>query len=94
MRITSQQSDAILASATRYFGAGTQVWLFGSRIDDQRRGGDIDLYIEPEKNDLLAELYCKAQLEEVLDLHVDLVVKRPGASRVIERIALDTGVRL
>jgi hypothetical protein len=42
----------------------------------------------------MAELRCKAQLEEALDLHVDLVVKHPGHAHPIEKIARDHGVRL
>ena len=29
----------------RYFGDTVKVYLFGSRLDDQKRGGDIDLFI-------------------------------------------------
>ncbi|HAS51677.1 MAG TPA: nucleotidyltransferase domain-containing protein [Gammaproteobacteria bacterium] len=94
MRLTPQQRQAILASVGHYFGPNAHVWLFGSRVSDQRRGGDVDLYIEPEQSSLLAELRCKAQLKEVLDLHVDLVVKRPGHAHPIEQIARETGVRL
>jgi len=94
MRLTPRQRQVILTSAARYFGARARVWLFGSRTDDRRRGGDVDLYIEPEHSDLIAELRCKAQLEEALDLHVDLVVRRPGPDRPIEKIARGAGIRL
>jgi len=30
------------------FGSKSHVWLFGSRVNDHQKGGDIDLYIEPE----------------------------------------------
>jgi predicted nucleotidyltransferase len=94
MRLTSQQRQIILTSTAQYFGANARVWLFGSRTDDQRRGGDVDLYIEPEQSNLMGELRCKAQLEEALDLHVDLVVKRPDHAHPIEKIARDNGIRL
>ena len=44
MRLDKKTRDAIREAAQRYFGA--DVYLFGSRTDDSRRGGDIDLYIE------------------------------------------------
>jgi predicted nucleotidyltransferase len=94
MRLTPQQRQAILTRTAQCFGAKARVWLFGSRVDDQRRGGDVDLYVEPEHSDLMAELRCKAQLEEALDLQVDLVVKHPGHAHPLEKIARDHGVRL
>jgi hypothetical protein len=43
----------------------------------------------------MAELRCKAQLEEAQDLQVDYwVVKHPGHAHPIEKIARDHGVRL
>ncbi len=46
MRLSRAERDAIAAAAKAAFPAGTCVRLFGSRIDDQRRGGDIDLLVE------------------------------------------------
>lgn len=46
MRLTDDQVRIIKARAAEYFGPNAKVWLFGSRVDDDARGGDIDLYIE------------------------------------------------
>ncbi len=47
MRITSEHAEHICNVLQHYFGAKTDIWLFGSRVDDNQRGGDIDLYIVP-----------------------------------------------
>lgn len=41
MRLDSKTRVEIREAAERFFGA--DVYLFGSRTDDARRGGDIDL---------------------------------------------------
>ncbi len=48
MRLTTPQISCIREGVVEYFGSTSHAWLFGSRLDDQLRGGDIDLYIEPE----------------------------------------------
>ena len=37
------------------FGRQTIVTLFGSRVKDDKKGGDIDFYIEPKNRDTLYE---------------------------------------
>ena len=70
-------------------------WLFGSRLDDTKRGGDVDLYVEATHRDtLMSELHCKIALEDSLDLSVDLVVKEPGKDKPIYNLAKVQGVRL
>lgn len=84
----------ITDSIHRHFGAQARTWLFGSRTDDRKRGGDVDLYVEADHPGLLDELRCRISLEEALDLHVDLVVKRPGQGDPIHAIAKAEGVLL
>jgi hypothetical protein len=43
MRLTDQQPTIIRTAVTEIFGAGANVWLFGSRVDDNKRGGGINL---------------------------------------------------
>ena len=43
MRLTEQQRDIIRKSGLRHFGVVPL--LFGSRLNDAERGGDIDLFI-------------------------------------------------
>lgn len=68
MRLNSQTLLAIQQAASECFAPGATVRLFGSRLDDARRGGDIDLLIEPPtqltpgdlvatRNAFLARLY-------------------------------------
>lgn len=78
-----------------------RVWLFGSRVDGQSKGGDIDLYIEPEIDDP-AEL-ADAKLHFLLELHkklgqqkIDVVIRRTEFTEdlPIFCIARETGVQL
>ena len=47
MRISSTERAAIASAARAVLPAGSRVMLFGSRTDDDRRSGDIDLLVEP-----------------------------------------------
>ena len=84
--------DAVLAAA----GAAADVYLFGSRLDDDARGGDVDLYIEsPVPLSPLEKAGLKLRLEASLGLPVDLVIAlRNGPLTAFQRIARNRGVRL
>ena len=46
MRLRPAECEAIQQACAATLPAGARVRLFGSRLDDTRRGGDIDLLIE------------------------------------------------
>ena len=95
MRLTPTQHQQILQATRLNFGANANVWLFGSRVDDARRGGDVDLYVETDQaSTLLSALRCKIELEDNLDLHVDLVVKEEGKNKPIYQIAKEQDIQL
>ena len=48
MRLTPSQEQITKSTVDRVLGTANRVWLFGSRVDDDLRGGDIDLLIETE----------------------------------------------
>ena len=56
-----------------------RIYLFGSRTDDKKKGGDIDLFFE---SSIVLDLKRKLALEYLLsvecDTKVDLLVKNPG----------------
>ncbi len=101
MRLTDVQAQQIRDSAAKYFGMDTRVWLFGSRTDPQRRGGDIDLYIEPAIQ--TADEIVDAKLRLLRELHavlgeqkIDVIIRRDAfkSELPIHRIARETGIRL
>ena len=102
MRLTPEQAQAIRDSVTEVFGAAAQVWLFGSRVDDRRRGGDSDLLVRPPA-DRAADpetawrdkLRLLGQLERRLgERKIDVVLEAPDDPRPIVRIAHQTGIPL
>jgi len=46
MRLTQYQQDEVRRAVRELAGAEARVRLFGSRLDDSARGGDIDLLVE------------------------------------------------
>jgi len=97
MRLTREQAEAIRQAADQAFGVGTDVWLFGSRVDDNKRGGDIDLLLRPQQHDhaLTRKLKLLRLLEQQLgERKIDILIETPDDPRPIVRIAHETGVRL
>ena len=77
MRLTSFQIDAINKLAKKHFGNETKVFLFGSRTDDSKKGGDIDLFIHNNLETVLtvaAKIRFLAELKsEIGDRKIDVV---------------------
>ena len=46
MRLTPRAREIIRDTTREVFGEAARSRLFGSRVDDSQRGGDIDLLIE------------------------------------------------
>ncbi|MBT8420136.1 MAG: nucleotidyltransferase domain-containing protein [Gammaproteobacteria bacterium] len=99
MRLTDREIHIIKQKTAECFGAEAAVLLFGSRVDDGARGGDIDLYIElPAHADKVfarsMRLYGTLQIRLGLQ-RIDIVTHVAGqALASIHREARATGVRL
>lgn len=80
MRLTPAQVQIILGTVQDYAGSSAQTSLFGSRLDDQARGGDVDLFVEtPAPMSLLDRARLQLALETRLELPVDVIVHSPEA---------------
>jgi predicted nucleotidyltransferase len=100
MRLTQLQAQAIKTAAAEIFGQDAEVWLFGSRVDDDKRGGDIDLYIElpAMKTEELRKLESRfwIRLQRALgEQKIDIVTHLRGRPlRPIDQQARKTGICL
>lgn len=99
MRLSDHQATQIREAVIRVFGPGSEVVLFGSRVDDRKRGGDIDLLVRPARgaggSRLKAKLRLLAELEQALGPRkIDLVIEQPDDPRPITKVARETGVPL
>ena len=99
MRIKSNHIIAIQKTFLDYFGSDDHLWLFGSRADDAKFGGDIDLYIETQKTDAewvmnTRQKFVSSLRKLIGDQKIDVVIKRPDANLPIYKIAKETGVLL
>jgi predicted nucleotidyltransferase len=54
MRLTIFEVQSIINTFHEVFGNG-KIYLFGSRVDESKKGGDIDLYLEVETQENLYE---------------------------------------
>ena len=96
MRLQDFEKNSIKLIASHVFGKGSKVVLFGSRVYDDIKGGDIDLYIQPsDKNDLWKKkIDFLVRLKSTLgDQKIDIVISR-DKSRLIEQEAIKNGVEL
>jgi len=55
MRITEYQKNVIVESVVN-IDPNAKIWLFGSRTDDSKKGGDIDIGILSLKVDVMENI--------------------------------------
>jgi len=88
MRLKEQEIVKIKDTIIKEFGE-SQVYIFGSRLDDSVRGGDIDIFVIPNKREELLKKSAKAEffLETTLLKPIDILVHR-DFEQEIEQTAL------
>jgi predicted nucleotidyltransferase len=99
MRLTPAQIDTIKSTTQAVLGEGAQVTLFGSRVDDQAKGGDVDLMIEVRQTlqepALIAARIASQISRAMHGRKVDVLLKAPNLlEQPIHRIAQQQGVPL
>lgn len=99
MRLSTEQTEIIRKTTHHRFGSQARIWLFGSRTDDNARGGDIDLLIEtatPIANAFRESTGLEIDLQKVLgDQKIDILLLTPSTPETpIHQIAKKTGVEL
>ncbi len=95
MRISQNEMQAAVRVVRKHLGAASAVWLFGSRVDDAQKGGDIDLYVETDATNVaLPVARVRGELADVLGRCVDLVVNNHTRDEPIFHVAKTQGVRL
>lgn len=99
MRLSESTCAVIRSTVQDLFGSEATVKLFGSRLNDNARGGDIDLLVEltSTPTDLerkTLQLITKLQLR-IGDQPIDVLVLNPSTPRqAIHEHAILTGMTL
>ena len=96
MRLTQQQTRLITQAIFRLAGERARIFLYGSRLNDNARGGDVDILIETETPlSLIARAKIKLQLESELGMPVDVIAQtRDVAPTPFQTIARKHALRL
>lgn len=101
MRLTIVQIESIKKAFIENFDQSDHLWLFGSRVDDHKRGGDIDLYIEVNCNDVIKLVDKKIKFltqleialgEQKIDIVINVLSLKKEATIYTE--ARNTGIKL
>jgi len=99
VRISNQTQLTIQEAVAEIFGSEAVVSLFGSRVNDELKGGDIDLLVQSEqmvqnRQQKICQLVARLQIR-LGDQPIDVVVIDPAVQRkAIHEEALRTGLKL
>jgi predicted nucleotidyltransferase len=85
MRISPKEIEIIKDLAIQNFGEGTKVFLFGSRIHNEKKGGDIDLLIrnlQKSKLTVASKIKFLVELKEMIgDQKIDVLLETLSFAR-------------
>lgn len=81
-------------STVKGLDTNATVYLFGSRVDDSKKGGDIDLLVLSDRLSRDDKRTIKMRLYELLgEQKIDLIIAADDSEPFV-KLALGTGVRL
>jgi len=95
MRITEQERNVII-DAVKNTDPNAKVWLFGSRVDDSKRGGDIDIAIFSEiiDKDVMQKIQVMRFIcDRIGEQKIDIVTTNSGKEAIF-RLAVEEGIQL
>ncbi len=99
IRLTEEEIKAIKETTAEIFGKNAKVWIFGSRVNPELKGGDIDIYVEiPDYKE--TDLFKKKinfliKLEEQIgEQKIDLIVAPYNCKEFYCIEAKKTGIRI
>ena len=94
MRISIFEKESIV-NAIKAYDPEAKVWLFGSRADDSKRGGDIDIGILSKKIDFMKKLDINIDIcDKIGEQKIDLVVSKSGDTAFFKYAVMKQGVML
>ncbi|MDR3355596.1 MAG: nucleotidyltransferase domain-containing protein [Spirochaetaceae bacterium] len=80
MRISLHERN-VLVDAVCKRDEAAKVWLFGSRSDDTKKGGDIDIAILSQKIARIDKMRIRRDIKDALgEQKVDIVISADGGS--------------
>ncbi|MCF6337238.1 MAG: nucleotidyltransferase domain-containing protein [Gammaproteobacteria bacterium] len=86
MRLTTSQIDFIRQLTAQLAGDRAQVRVFGSRLDDAAKGGDLDLLLElpePVENPAMLAAHMSAKVSRKMHgRKVDVVISAPNLKKL------------
>ena len=95
MRISDYEKEVIV-NAVKAIDPDAKVWLFGSRANDSKKGGDIDIAIFSEKikKDVMQEIQVRHYIcDRIGEQKIDIVTTADGKEAIFE-LAVEEGVEL
>jgi predicted nucleotidyltransferase len=93
MRLKDSEITAIKESITK-FDADAQVYLFGSRVDDNKRGGDIDILIISSTIGSVEKRKIRTMIcDRIGEQKIDIVIT-PDITKPFVKIAFLEGIKL
>lgn len=93
MRLSQSEKSAIIRAIER-LDPRAEIYLFGSRVDDGKKGGDIDILIFSQRLNFEDKLKIKAHLfEEIEEQKIDMIISMDENDPFV-KMALKEGVRL
>jgi len=94
LRLKKKEIEAIKKVANLIF-KDPKIYLFGSRVDDNLRGGDIDLYIRLDyKPNLTDDVKFLVKLKKIIgERKIDLIIDYPERKKeLIDKIVEKEGI--
>ena len=95
MRISEYEKDVIV-SAVKSIDPNARVWLFGSRVDDSKKGGDIDIAIFSEEinKEVMKKIYVRRYIcDKIGEQRIDIITTSDGKEAIF-KLAITEGVEL